>query len=54
MLLSLYKELYPDNGFPESELRKRLDEMTDGTEKWFREAAHVACLSEDYDNELIW
>lgn len=54
MLLSLYKEMYPDNELPESEIRKLLDEMTDSTEKWFREAAHIACLSEDYDNELMW
>lgn len=53
-LLPLYREMYHDCERTDSELMESLNEVADENDKWFRQAAHVACLSEDYDNELMW
>lgn len=53
-LLSLYRGMYPDYEISDTELAGELNEMADRNAKWFREAAHVASLCEDYDNELMW
>lgn len=53
-LPSLFRELYNDYKISDTDLVSSLNKQADEHEKWFREAAHVACLCEDYDNELMW
>lgn len=53
-LLPLYRSMYPECEQSGNDVIVMLNEMVENKEQWYRNAFHVACLSEEYDNELMW
>lgn len=53
-LVPMYREMYPDTNMSDTVLAESLNKVADENKQWFRTAAHVASLCEEYDNELMW